>query len=207
MTLLELLRHGPTAWSAARRLQGHHDTSLSAAGRAAVLRWRLPAPVTGCNWLTSPLRRAIETARLLGLETARREPRLIERAWGTWEGMTLAERRGLPEAVLSERAAAGLDFQPPGGESPRQVQARLKPLLAEIAQRGQPVGAITHKGVIRAVFALASGWDMLDEPPVHLDWESAHLFRLDDAGHPAVERLNHSRVGKGPLPTDEGEIK
>src|SRR5712692_10169568 len=143
MTLLELLRDGPTAWSAARRLQGHHDTSLSAAGRAAVLRWRLPAPVTGCNWLTSPLRRAIETARLLGLETARREPRLIERAWGTWEGMTLAER----------------------------------------AQRGQPVGAITHKGVIRAVFALASGWDMLDEPPVHLDWESAHLFRLDDAGH------------------------
>src|SRR6266852_756451 len=178
MTLLALLRHGPTAWSAARRLQGHHDTSLSAAGRAAVLRWRLPVPVSGCDWLTSPLRRAIETARLLGLETARREPRLIERAWGTWEGMTLAERRGLPEA-----------------------------LLAEIAQRGQPVGAITHKGVIRAVFALASGWDMLDEPPVHLDWESAHLFRLDDAGHPAVERLNHSRVGKGPLPTDEGEIK
>jgi broad specificity phosphatase PhoE len=204
MTLLALLRHGPTAWSAVRRLQGRHDTSLSAAGRAAVMRWRLPAQVTDCDWLTSPLRRAIETARLLGLETARCEPRLIERAWGAWEGMTLAERRRLPAEILAERAATGLDFQPPGGESPRQVQTRLKPLLAEIAQRGQPVGAITHKGVIRAVFALASGWDMLDEPPIHLDWQSAHLFRLDDAGHPAVERLNLSLAGKDPLRMDEG---
>jgi hypothetical protein len=37
--------------------------------------------VTGCYWLTSPLRRAIETARLLGLETARSQK------------LTMAERR------------------------------------------------------------------------------------------------------------------
>lgn len=194
MTLLAVLRHGPTAWSAARRLQGRTDIPLSPDGRAAVARWRLPPAFAERAWLTSPLRRAVETAETLGL-VARREARLIEMAWGEWEGLTLAELADRPGAALAERAAAGLDLQPPGGESPRQVQARLRPLLAELARGDGTVGAITHKGVIRALFALASGWDMLGKPPVRLDWQSAHLFRLDHAGNPAIERLN---VGLGP---------
>jgi broad specificity phosphatase PhoE len=64
------------------------------------------------------------------------------------------------------------------------------PLLAEIARSGHPTAAITHKGVIRAVLALATGWDMRDKPPHRLSWAAAHLFRLDPAGWPAVERLN-----------------
>lgn len=189
MTLLAVLRHGPTEWSACRRLQGRRDIPLSPAGRAAVAAWRLPSALAGCAWLTSPLRRAVETAEDLGV-AAEREARLIEMAWGEWEGLTLAALAALPGAALAERAAAGLDFQPPGGESPRQVQARLKPLLAELARGGAPVAAVTHKGVIRALFALASGWDMLGKAPARLDWQSAHLFRLDAAGRPAVERLN-----------------
>jgi broad specificity phosphatase PhoE len=191
MTLLAILRHGPTEWSAMRRLQGRTDIPLSPAGRATVTAWRLPPALAGCAWLTSPLRRAAETAEILGL-TARCEARLIEMAWGDWEGLTLAELGTHPGAALAERAAAGLDFSPPGGESPRQVQARLLPLLAEIARGGAAVGAVSHKGVIRALFALASGWDMLGKAPVRLDWQSAHLFRLDAAGNPAVERLNVS---------------
>jgi broad specificity phosphatase PhoE len=191
MTLLAVLRHGPTEWSAAHRLQGRSDVPLSPAGRAAVAAWHLPPALAGCAWLTSPLRRAVATAAGLGI-AARREERLIEMAWGAWEGLTLAELAAMPDAALAERAAAGLDFQPPGGESPRQVQERLRPLLAEIARHGAPVAAVTHKGVIRALFALASGWDMLGKAPARLDWQSAHLFRLDAGGRPAVERLNLS---------------
>jgi probable phosphoglycerate mutase len=62
--------------------------------------------------------------------------------------------------------------------------------LAEIAAAGRPTAAITHKGVIRAVLALATGWDMLGKPPHRLSWSAAHLFRLDRAGRPRVERLN-----------------
>jgi len=196
MTLLALVRHGPTEWSAARRLQGRSDVPLSPAGREEVARWRLPPELVGWQWLTSPLQRAGETAELLGLAQARREPRLIEMGWGAWEGLTLAELDRIPEAALAERAAAGLDFQPPGGESPRQVQARLIPLLADIAQAGRPTGGVTHKGVIRAVFALASGWNMLGKPPARLDWQSTHLFRLGADGSPAIVRLNLSLRGK-----------
>ncbi len=162
MTLLAVLRHGPTEWSAARRLQGCSDIPLSPEGRATVASWRLPPALAACRWLTSPLSRAVETAEILGL-AARREVRLIEMAWGEWEGLSLADLRAMPDAAL-----------------------------AEIASGGTAVGAVSHKGVIRALFALASGWDMLGKAPARLDWQSAHLFRLDAAGNPAVERLNVS---------------
>jgi probable phosphoglycerate mutase len=49
---------------------------------------------------------------------------------------------------------------------------------------------MTHKGVIRAVLALASGWDMTAPPPTRLRWDCAHMFTVGAAGRLAVERLN-----------------
>ena len=118
------------------------------------------------------------------------EPRLTEMAWGEWQGASLAGLRASLGAEMVLAEAAGLDFQPPGGESPREVQARVVPLLAEIARSGRSTAAVTHKGVIRAVLSLATGWDMRDKPPHRLSWAAAQLFRLDPAGWPAVERLN-----------------
>jgi probable phosphoglycerate mutase len=54
---------------------------------------------------------------------------------------------------------------------------------------------ITHKGVIRAVLALATGWTMEDEAPVRLRWDRLHLFALGADGTPRVERLNIELVG------------
>jgi len=110
--------------------------------------------------------------------------------WGLWEGETLAGLRARLGAEMAAAEAAGVDLRPPGGESPREVQARIRPMLAEIAQRDRPTAAVTHKGVIRAVLALATGWDMRDKPPHRLDWSAAHLFRLDASGKPRIARLN-----------------
>ena len=189
MTLLTLLRHGPTASTREHRLQGRADPPLDAAGRAAVLAWRLAPELRGFRWLTSPLARCSETAALLGLE-AEIEPRLIEMDWGRWEGRTVAALRGDPEQEMAAQEARGLDLQPPGGESPRAVQRRLASLLAEIATTGRPTGGVTHKGVIRALLALATGWTMLDRAPVKLDWAAVHVFRLEPGGVPRVLRLN-----------------
>ena len=82
-------------------------------------------------------------------------------------------------------------MQPPSGESPRTVQRRLAPLLAEIAAAGMPTGGITHKGVIRALLALATGWTMVGPEPGKLDWTALHVFRLGPDGAPSVIRLNH----------------
>jgi probable phosphoglycerate mutase len=152
--------------------------------------WRVPAELNGFRWLTSPLRRAVDTAHRLGIAEAMVEPRLAEMRWGEWEGETLAGLRARLGAEMAVAEAAGLDLRPPGGESPREVQARVMPLLAEIAQSARPTAAITHKGVIRAVLALATGWDMREKPSHRLSWSAAHLFQLDDAGSPSVMRLN-----------------
>jgi len=188
MTSLALIRHGPTAWSREHRLQGRADLGLDAAGRAAVKAWRLPPDIAARQWLVSPLARAVETAALLGL-AARPEPRLVEMDWGEWEGRRPEELRS-SEPGFAAQETRGLDLEPPGGESPRAVQARVLPLLAELGAERAPVGALTHKGVIRAVLALATGWDMRGKAPARLLWDALHLFELDAAGRPRVQRLN-----------------
>jgi broad specificity phosphatase PhoE len=185
MTLLALIRHMPTVWNKEGRLQGQRDTPLDP---DAIPDWRLPSELAGFRFFASPLTRAQQTASRLGI-TPQIDPRLIEMSWGAWEGYTLAELRA-SFADIDELEAQGLDFRTPGGESPRDVQQRLRPLLAEIAASGVPTAAVTHKGIIRPIFALATGWDMLGKPPHRLDWSSVHLYRLDPTGHPSVERLN-----------------
>ena len=187
MTLLALIRHMPTEWNAAGRLQGSEDVPLAMAATPA---WGVPQELDGFRWMTSPLRRAVDTARLLGIAAPVIEPRLTEMRWGEWEGETLAGLRARLGADMAANEARGLDFRAPGGESPSDVQARVMPLLAEIARAGQPTAAVTHKGIIRAVLALATGWDMRDKPPHRLDWSAAHLFRLGADGRPRIARLN-----------------
>jgi broad specificity phosphatase PhoE len=186
VTVLALIRHMPTEWNADGRLQGRSNPPLSVDSTG---NWLVSASLPGYRWLTSPLERCTATARRLGM-AATVDPRLIEMSWGEWEGRTLAGLRASSSETLEELEAQGLDFRPPGGESPRDVQQRLKSLLAEVAASGEDTAAITHKGVIRAVLALATGWDMLNKPPHRLSWSGAHLFTLDAGGRPSVERLN-----------------
>lgn len=187
-----LLRHGPTEWNRDRRLQGRSDIPLSRKGRAEVASWRLPADLQDYNWLVSPLERARETVRLLGLDQARVEPRLIEMNWGDWEGQRLPDLRRTLGHVMSQNEARGLDLRPPEGESPRDLQDRLKPLLEEIGQERRPTGAICHRGVIRALYALASGWDMTGKPPIRLGEACLHRFSVSTEGVPTVIRMNES---------------
>ena len=189
-TPLVVLRHGPTDWTAGGRIQGRSDQPLSAAGRTVVGGWRLPEAFRAHRWVTSPLTRARETAALMGHDDAAVEPALIETDWGHWEGCTLAELRDRYGSEMAAMEASGLDFRPPGGESPRDLQARLAPWLGRVAAAGRPCVAVCHKGVIRALTAFASGWDMTGPPPEKLRDSAAHCFVVDARGRPAIERLN-----------------
>lgn len=180
MTPLLLIRHGATAWNAAGRMQGRADLGLSAAGRAEVARWRLPPGWDEARWLVSPLRRARETVALLGAAAALIEPRLTEMDWGAWEGRSAAELRAAGELAAEE--GRGLDLRPPGGESPRDVMARLRDLAAALAADPTPVVAVCHKGVIRAALALATGWQMRTPPPVRLRRDEALTLRCLPGG-------------------------
>ena len=166
MTPVALLRHAPSDWNEAGLIQGQADRPLSPAGRAMALAWRLPAALEGRAWATSPLQRARETARLLGHGDACVEPRLIEMNWGAWTGRCLGGLRRELGATMAANEARGLDMRPEGGETPREVVARLAAWLDEVAAAGQPMVAVAHRGTQRAALALAAGWDYLGRPPL-----------------------------------------
>jgi probable phosphoglycerate mutase len=190
VTTLLFIRHGPTEWNEIGRVQGQTDTPLSEAGRARVKAWRVPALLMDHHWVSSPLARARETAEILSGRTPTLEPRIAEMHWGEWEGETLADLRARYGDAMVENEAKGLDFRAVGGESPREVCARIAAFLAERARAGRDVVAVSHKGVIRAALALATGWDMTGKPPADLDWDCAHAFTLDAEGCIRPARFN-----------------
>ena len=187
---LAILRHGITDWNLEGKIQGRTDIPLNENGKNTLSSLTVPSLFQKVQWITSPLRRARETAKILDLEETRTDIRLIEMNWGEWEGKKLKDLRGQHAVSMSENENRGLDMQPPGGETPRDVQDRLKPLLQEIGKSNKTVGAVSHKGVIRALLCLATGWNMLGKPPVKIDWGCIQIFSLDASGSPSLYKAN-----------------
>ncbi|MCG8507804.1 MAG: histidine phosphatase family protein [Rhodospirillales bacterium] len=183
------IRHGPTRWNAEKRIQGRIDIPLSPDGQAWVKTWRLPEEFKDRRWYASDKTRAVQTARLIGLDPEIR-PGLAEMNWGDWEGLRIEEIREKHGAELTAQEALGLDFRAPNGESRRDVQARIGDWFREVLAVGGPAGAVVHSGVIRGVYSMATGWDMIEKPPVKLLDGSLHLFRIDHNGVPEIDRLN-----------------
>jgi len=175
---LALLRHAVTDWNLEKRVQGRIDQPLSATGRRQFQDLALLPKFTDYRWYCSPLRRATQTAELLGLNALEIEDALIEMSWGDWEGEILKSLRKQLGDEMRDNERRGIDFCPPGGESPRQVQVRLQTWLRQIAASQQDTAAVVHKGIIRCIYALACDWDMRGEAPVDFAWDSIHQFEL-----------------------------
>jgi broad specificity phosphatase PhoE len=190
VSLLGLIRHGATDWNAERRLQGRTDRPLSDAGRRTVRGWRLPPLLKEADWATSPLARARATAAMLCPAGFGVEERLIEMDWGCWEGRTRAELLAEHGSDALDRNPLGRDFRAPGGESPREVMLRLKPWIAERARAGTATVVVTHRGVLRALYAEATGWDMIGPPAEHFADGAAQLFLARTDGSVGLIRTN-----------------
>jgi broad specificity phosphatase PhoE len=196
MTRVAIIRHGPTRWNAEKRLQGFTDIPLSPEGREMVATWRLPDGLAERRWVSSPLSRALETARLMGApEGIMLEPRLREINYGAWEGRTYADIEAeIGEARLLDMQATGLAYAAPGGESRGDLHVRLADWLADVAAVGEPVLAFAHQGVIRGLVAMALGWDYVGELPrpyAELRIRAvAHEFEVAPGGAIAIRQLN-----------------
>ena len=198
---LVLVRHGPTDWNAEKRVQGHIDNPLSEAGIRQVRARKLPATLRQLTWYISPMLRARHTAELMNIDNPIIEQALIEMHWGDWEGKILKPlRKQLGETMLSNEMR-GLDFRPPNGESPRQVQQRLQDWMRRIAKTDTDSGAVVHKGIIRCTYALAHGWDMCGDSPIQFDWDAAHTFQLSADGE-----LEGSYIST-PLVDNDGKVR
>ena len=187
---LALLRHGPTDWNAAGRIQGHTDIPLSDAGLAKMAGLRLPFAMA--RVYCSPLLRARQTAEALMLRGVVQDARLMEQHWGQWEGLTREQifaRHG-DDAFVIAGSQRGAEFRPLAGESTGELHARVGAFLKDIASgQGDAVG-IAHLGVLRAAYTLATGWAMDAAMPADLDVSKILVLSLDAAGTPKIETLN-----------------
>jgi broad specificity phosphatase PhoE len=155
MGFFYFLRHGETEWNAEGRLCGSTDVPLSDVGRAQaqLLAQRLQSIEFDALY-SSPLQRALETARLIGA-VIKREPmvdrRLSELDYGAWEGSTFDEIRRITPAVYRAWDADPANLAPPGGETGVHLIERVMPFLSDVAQR-HPTGnvvVVCHKTVCR----------------------------------------------------------
>ncbi len=185
-----LIRHGITPWNTERRIQVQTDIPLSPEGEAQVRRWRLPADLDGARWYASPLLRTRQTSSLLGVDQPQLAPEIMEMDWGEWTGCHLADLRRQHGEAMAANERRGIDFQPPGGESPRMVRTRLANWLDTLDGDGRAVVAITHKGVIRAAISHATGWDMVNDHDDKLKRNALHRFRLERGGQLVLDQLN-----------------
>lgn len=188
--LIALIRHGPTEWNAQHRVQGTVDTPLSESGRAKMAGLLPPEGFETARPFVSPKLRARQTAELLGLANATVDERLAEQNWGGWEGLTRAEMLARDGADCFMRARSGLDFRPPGGESTGELQARVRNFLHDVAKTNESAVAVTHMGVLRSAYAMATGWDMATPMPSDLDLTAALVLSLDAGGTAAIAQLN-----------------
>jgi probable phosphoglycerate mutase len=187
---IAFLRHGPTDWNEEGRIQGRIDMPLSAAGRAKMAGLLPPAGFEGARAFTSPLSRAQETAALLGFADAVPDARLSEHNWGEWEGLTRDEILARDGADCFERAGTAAGFTPKGGENTRDMLARVESFIASVAKYPRDAIAITHRGVLRSAYTLATGWDMLTPMPEKLDLSAALILDVGTDGTPRIAELN-----------------
>ena len=152
-----LIRHGESIWNQERRIQGNLDPSLSDRGKAQarLLAGRLKGRVFAALY-TSPLRRALETAVILG-ESTGLAPRpvdgLREIRLGEWEGRTTTELRTMSGNLYDRWIDRPLDVcSPPGGEEISAFQQRAMGTIEglRMAHTDADFLVVTHGGVIKA---------------------------------------------------------
>ena len=176
MTTLLLARHGETDWNRELRIQGSSDIELNELGRrqAQSLAQELTDVELDAIY-ASDLRRARATAAAVaathGLEVTL-DPRLRERSFGSWEGLTREDVNAMPPGSHHD------------GETDEEVRERMLAAVREIAAAhpGEEVLIVSHGGALNTLWHHALG--------VRVErWDNCAVYKLAvrDDGYVAVD--------------------
>ena len=168
MTTIVFVRHAATSWTGVRYC-GRSDPPLSVEGISAaeaLAAHLAPTLPPGVRIVTSPSRRARETATILAMRAApavlEADPRWLEADVGDCEGATFDEVEAALPGFAARLAAGEADIDWPGGESASALVARVTAAWEAILETGQPTVVVSHSGPIRLAIALATGRSIAD---------------------------------------------
>lgn len=181
---LYLIRHGETEWSLDHRHTGRTDLPLTQHGEdeARTLGKHLRGiPFT--HVLTSPLQRARQTCKLVGLDQApESEPDLTEWDYGDYEGKrSVAIRQERPGWTLFRDGC-------PHGEMPGQIADRADRLLARLRLLEGNVALFSHGQFGGVLAARWIGLVVVNAQHFPLGTVSLSLFAFDP-DHPDVPTI------------------
>jgi uncharacterized phosphatase len=154
VTIMSIIRHGETDWNSSGRLQGCEDTELNNLGREQA--GKLADFLKEETWdliISSPLQRALETARIIsskinipGVQTMEG---LRERDYGKASGLLPEERRSLyPDGIF------------PDQEEFEHLRTRAFDTITSIAKKyeGKRIIVVSHGAFINSVlYTISNG--------------------------------------------------
>jgi probable phosphoglycerate mutase len=182
-----LVRHGETEWSRSGQHTGTTDIPLTDLGRRqARAAGGVLAGHEFAKVLSSPLSRALETARIAGYgEVVETDPDLVEWDYGRYEGRTTAEVRETdPTWTIWTHPVHE-------GESVEEVGERVDRVIARIRAADGNVLLFAHGHVLRI---LTARW--LDLRPIDGRHFALHTATVSILGWeretPVIEQWNES---------------
>ena len=199
--MIYLFRHGETRWNAEGRIQGWLDSSLTDLGLkqaqsngrllARCLERRPEGPAkTPLRFISSPLGRCLETARIIAeeiefpWESLEHEPRLKEHGYGEWEGLRKVDVERIDPIRWRRREDDRWSVPAPGGESYEIVAERISDWLTGVCEQDRLV-VVSHGCAGRILRGVYAGLDRkaiaaLSEPQEGFYLLSAGLITFID---------------------------
>jgi broad specificity phosphatase PhoE len=182
ITRFGLIRHAETEWNQKKRIQGQHDSPITAEGEHQARQWgQVLAQERWDRILVSDTGRSLKTAGLINIDLqipVVQDSRLREQNWGKWTGKRRSELRKEFARLLAEQEEKGWEFRPSGGEDRNMVFERSQEALEAAVEKwpGAKILVITHEGVIKCLIYRYCGRKFLPtETPL---LRSLHLHRL-----------------------------
>lgn len=155
---LYLVRHGETDWNKEGRYYGHSNVSLSEKGLLQAKELgAFMKQISFDKVISSPLCRAVDTARELTDHSLCTDSRLMEQNFGLFEGKTYKE---LLEEFPKELQAWNENHESyclPEGESFLQVRERVDSFLDDLRKEKGKILIVAHKGTFGHMVASMMG--------------------------------------------------
>lgn len=187
MSAMVLWRHARTDYNADGRLQGSLDIPLGQEGhaQAALTAKRLVREYgTDLSIVSSPLSRAFDTADELAALTGGEvevDPRLTQRPYGAWEGLTWADVQARwPEQL--ERRQRGEDPDIPGWGDSAEVAARVGEALCDHWDPQRTTVLVSHGSAIALGLRDVLGLDPLSRAFGSIPHAAWHEIERVDSG-------------------------
>ncbi len=188
--LVYLIRHGETEWARDGRHTGRTDIPLTETGRTQA-GFLLPIfdEVSFSLILSSPLQRALDTARLAGLgNRVELVPDLMEWDYGDYEGITTWQiREKVPDWSIWTHPC-------PNGETINDVASRADRVISQVRSEEGNVALFSHGHLLRVLAVRWLGFEPAYGRYFQLGTSTLSILAFDGAT-PVIKTWN------GPLIT------